>query len=58
MKYEFMFLCVIRPRLDHLGPKLNMMRKPLINELEELWKGVKAYDSHKKQKSTLQAAYL
>jgi hypothetical protein len=53
-----MFLCVIRPRLDHLGPKLNMMRKPLINELEELWKGVKAYDSHKKQKSTLQAAYL
>jgi hypothetical protein len=58
MKYEFMFLCLLVPDLDHLGPKLNMMLRPLIDELKELWNGVEAYDSHKKQKFTLRAAYL
>jgi hypothetical protein len=58
MKYEFMFLCFIVPSLDHPGPKLNMMLKLLIDELKELWNGVEAYDSHKKQKFTLWAAYL
>jgi hypothetical protein len=51
MKYEFMFLCLIIPGLDHPRPKLNVMLKSLINELKELWNGVKAYDSHKKQNS-------
>jgi hypothetical protein len=37
MKYEFMFLCLVVPGLDHPGPKINMMLKPLINELKELW---------------------
>jgi hypothetical protein len=36
MKYEFMFLCLIVPGLDHRGPKLNVMLKPLIDELKEL----------------------
>jgi hypothetical protein len=58
MKYEFMFLCLVIPGLDHPGPKLNVMLKPLIDELKELWNGVEAYDSHKKQKFTLQAVYL
>jgi hypothetical protein len=58
MKYEFMFLCLIVPGLDHLEPKLNVMLRPLINELKELWNGVEAYDSQKKQKFTLRAAYL
>jgi hypothetical protein len=53
MKYEFMFLCLIVPSPEHPGPKLNVMLKPLINELKELWNGVEAYDSHKKQKFTL-----
>jgi hypothetical protein len=58
MKYEFMFLCLVIPGSDHSGPKLNVMLKPLIDELKELWNGVEAYDSHKKQKFTLRAAYL
>jgi hypothetical protein len=58
MKYEFIFLCFIIPGLDHPGPKLNVMLKPLIDQLKELWNGVKAYDSHKKKKFTLQARYL
>jgi hypothetical protein len=58
MKYEFMFVCLVIPAPDHPGPKLNVMLKPLIDELKLLWNGVKAYDSHKKQKFTLWAAYL
>jgi hypothetical protein len=44
MKYEFIFLCLIIPGPNHLGKKLNVMLKPLIEELKELWKGVEAYD--------------
>jgi hypothetical protein len=58
IKYEFMFLCLIVPGPNHLGPKLNVMLRPLIDELKELWNGVEAYDSHTKQKFTLWAAYL
>jgi hypothetical protein len=57
IKYEFMFRCIV-PGLDHPGPKINVMLKPLIDELKELWNRVEAYNSHKKQKFTLQAAYL
>jgi hypothetical protein len=58
MKYEFMFLCLIIPGPDHPVPKLNVMLKPLIDELKELWNGVEAYDSQKKQKFTLWVAYM
>jgi hypothetical protein len=58
MKYEFMFLCLIVPGPDHPGPKLNVMLKRLIDKLKDLWNGVEAYDSHKKQKFTLWAMYL
>lgn len=34
MKYEFMFLCLIIPGLDHIGPKINVMLKALADELE------------------------
>jgi hypothetical protein len=44
MKYEFIFLCLIIPGSNHLGKKLNVMLKPLIEVLKELWKGVEAYD--------------
>jgi hypothetical protein len=55
MKYEFMFLCLILPGPNHPGPKINVMLKPLI---DELWNGVETYDSHKKQKFTLWPTYL
>jgi hypothetical protein len=58
MKYEFMFLCLIVHGPDHPGPKLNVMLKPLIDELKEMWNRVEAYDSHKKHKFTVRAAYL
>jgi hypothetical protein len=46
MKYEYMFLC------------LNVMLKPLIEELKQLWEGVKAYDYDQKQKFSLRVVYL
>jgi hypothetical protein len=58
MKYEFMFLCLVVPGPDHPGQKINVMLKSLIDELKELWNGVEAYDSYKKQKFTLRVAYL
>jgi hypothetical protein len=57
MKYEFMFLYLIIPGPGHPGPKFNVMLRPLINELKELWVEVEAYDSYK-QKFTLWVAYL
>jgi hypothetical protein len=53
MKYEFMFLCLVVPGPDHPRQKINVMLKSLIGELKELWNGVEAYDSYKKQKFTL-----
>jgi hypothetical protein len=49
MKYKFIFLCLIIPGPDYVGKKLNVMLKPLIEELKELWKGVEAYDVFKNQ---------
>jgi len=48
MKYEFMFLCLIIPGPEHPGKRLNVMLKPLIEELKQLWSGVEAYDCYKK----------
>jgi hypothetical protein len=48
MKYEFIFLCLIIHGPCHPGKKLNVMLKPLIEELKELWKGVEAYNVFKK----------
>jgi hypothetical protein len=49
MKYEFIFLCLIFPGPDYPRKKLNVMLKPLIEELKELWKEVETYDVLKKQ---------
>jgi hypothetical protein len=48
MKSEFMFLYFIIPGLNHPGPHLNVMLNPLIEELKQLWIGVKAHDYYKK----------
>jgi hypothetical protein len=50
MKFEFIFVCLIIPGLDAPGPRINVMLKPLIEELKQLWIGVEAYDCYKKQK--------
>jgi hypothetical protein len=42
MKYEYMFLCLIIPGQDHPGTRINVILKPLIKELKELWGGVEA----------------
>jgi hypothetical protein len=34
MKYEYMFLCLIVPGPDYLGTNINVMLKPLIEELK------------------------
>jgi hypothetical protein len=53
MKFEFMFLCLIILGLDASCPRINVMLKPLIEELKPLWIGVEAYDYYKKQKFNL-----
>jgi hypothetical protein len=34
LKYEYMFMCLIIPGPDHPGTRINMMLKPLIEELK------------------------
>jgi hypothetical protein len=34
MKFEFMLLCLIVPGLEASGPRINVMFKPLIEELK------------------------
>jgi hypothetical protein len=58
MKYKYMLLCHLVPGPDHPGPRMNMMLKPLIEELKQLWEGVEAYDYDQKQKFNLWVAYL
>jgi hypothetical protein len=58
MKYEYMFLCLIVPGPDHPRTNINVILKPLIEELKQLWEGVGAYDYDQKQKFNLLVAYL
>jgi hypothetical protein len=48
MKYEFISLCLVIPGPDHPGTKIDVMMRPLIEELKILWEGVEAYDCYKK----------
>jgi hypothetical protein len=47
MKYEFIFLCLVIPGPDHPRTKIDVMMRPLIEELKIFWEGVKAYDCYK-----------
>jgi hypothetical protein len=58
MKCEFVFLCLIVPGPNHPGPRLNVILKPLIEELKQLWIGVESCDFYKKQKFNLRVVYL
>jgi hypothetical protein len=53
LKYEYMFLCLIIPGPDHPRTNINVMSKPLIEELKQLCEGVEAYDYDQKQKFNL-----
>jgi hypothetical protein len=44
MKFEFMFLCLIVPSPKAPGPRINVMLKPLIEELKQLWIRAEVYD--------------
>jgi hypothetical protein len=55
MKYEFIFLCFIIPGPDQPRKKLNVMLKPLIEELKELWKGVEACNVFKNKYSNFES---
>jgi hypothetical protein len=55
MKYEFIFLCLVIHGPDHPGTIIDVMMRPLIEELKFLWEGVEAYDCYKKQKFNLRA---
>jgi hypothetical protein len=48
MKFEFMFLCLIVPSPEALGPRINVMLKQLIEELKQLWIRAEACVSYKK----------
>jgi hypothetical protein len=58
MKYELIFLCLVIPGPDHPGTKIDVMMRPLVEELKILWEGVETYDCYKKQKFNLRAAFL
>jgi hypothetical protein len=58
MKYKYIFFCLIIPGPDQLGTCINVMLKPLIEELKQLWEGVELYDYYQKQKFNIRVAYL
>jgi hypothetical protein len=58
IKYEYMFLCLIIPEPNHPGTSINVMLKPLIEELKQLWQGVEAFDYDQKKKSQPRVVYL
>jgi hypothetical protein len=56
LKEGFIFLSLVI-----LGPKemeMNTFLRPLMEEVEELWQGVDAYDSHLKCRFNLCGTYL
>ncbi|WVZ80513.1 hypothetical protein U9M48_027983 [Paspalum notatum var. saurae] len=52
LKDEFIFLALVILGPEHLGKNLNVSLHPLIEELKQLWTGVKAYDSYAKKNLT------
>ncbi|WVZ95184.1 hypothetical protein U9M48_040981 [Paspalum notatum var. saurae] len=48
LKDEFIFLALIIPGPKHPRKNLNVFLRPFIEELKQLWTGVKAYDSYAK----------
>jgi hypothetical protein len=53
MKYEFVFLCLVIPGPDHPGTKIDVMMRPLIEELKILWKELRCTIVTRNRISTL-----
>jgi hypothetical protein len=58
MKDEYVFLTLIIPSPDNPGKHLNMFMEPLIDELYELWNGVRTYNSSRKEYFNIRVAFL
>ncbi|WVZ84300.1 hypothetical protein U9M48_031348 [Paspalum notatum var. saurae] len=58
LKDEFIFLALVIPGPEDPGKNLNVFLRPLIEELKQLWTGVKAYNSYAKKEFNLRATYL
>jgi hypothetical protein len=41
MKYDFIFLCLVIPSPNHLVTKINVIMRPLIQDLKLFWKELK-----------------
>jgi hypothetical protein len=52
MKYEIIFLCLVIRSLDHPRTKINVMMRPLVEDLKLLWEAFKAHDSYRNRSST------
>jgi hypothetical protein len=58
MKDEYVFFTLIIPGPDNPGKCLNMFMQPLIDELHDLWNGVRTYDSSTKAYFNMWVAFL
>ncbi|XP_066357918.1 uncharacterized protein [Miscanthus floridulus] len=58
MKPEYIFLAMVIPGPEHPGNKLSVLLQPMIDELLNLWAGVKTYDASVKRHFTMRASYL
>lgn len=58
LRPEYIFLALVAPGPEHPGRKLNILMQPLVDELHELWKGVKTWDASTKQNFPMRAIFF
>nr|GEW20576.1 hypothetical protein [Tanacetum cinerariifolium] len=58
MKDPYMFMSMWIPGPNSPGINIDVYLQPLVDELNDLWVGVEAYDSQKKENFTLRTALL
>ena len=58
MRPENIFLSLVIPGPEHPGKNFGVLMQPLVDELQELMKGVETWDASLKQKFTTKATYL
>jgi hypothetical protein len=58
LRSTYIFLALVVPGPEHLGRKLNVLMQPLVDEFQELWKGVTTWDVSLKEEFTMRGIYL
>ena len=58
LRSEYIFLALVIPGPEHPGRKLNILMQPLVDEFQELWKGVTTWDASLKEEFTMRGIYL